>query len=319
MGFTENNSPTFLSSGNPCLDFYFHVVPDTPSREVTRRLELAWDHDPLTALKLVCNLVGVRGTGKGDREGFYSAAMWLHEKHPKTLAYNAQSIVEFGYYKNLLEILDRLLEDPDDYGTEKRTKTREERRIEAGKKGVDMYNGDPVYQFLHNKTSLVFAQALKSDLETLHGTGKRKIFSLAAKWCPSLYSHYDRSTLLCETIARILFPRDLPEYAGIEDAHYAYRIRDRLRKQVLSPLRKALQLPEVYMSANLWNELPYSRVASVAMKLYTEAFTRHDETRFMEYLDSVKKGKAKIAAGALYPHEIIAQLESNTNTVAEYL
>ncbi|CAI9088260.1 OLC1v1022546C1 [Oldenlandia corymbosa var. corymbosa] len=30
MGFTENRSPTLLSSGDPCLDFFFHVVPDTP-------------------------------------------------------------------------------------------------------------------------------------------------------------------------------------------------------------------------------------------------------------------------------------------------
>lgn len=71
------------------------------------------------------------------------------------------------------------------------------------------------------------------------------------------------------------------------------------------------------------NELPYSQVASVAMKNYTESFTRHDETRFKECLDSVKKGKAKIAAGALYPHEIIAQLknpadsDTDSNTVAE--
>lgn len=61
-GRTENNSATFLSTGNPCLDFFFHVVPDTPSHELIERLELAWAHDSLTALKLICNLRGVRGT-----------------------------------------------------------------------------------------------------------------------------------------------------------------------------------------------------------------------------------------------------------------
>ncbi|KAL6175873.1 hypothetical protein ACLB2K_052511 [Fragaria x ananassa] len=28
MGRTENSSATYLSSGNPCLDLFFHIVPD---------------------------------------------------------------------------------------------------------------------------------------------------------------------------------------------------------------------------------------------------------------------------------------------------
>lgn len=112
-GFTENQSPTFLTSGNPCLDFFFHVVPDTPSESLTERLRVAWVHDPLTTLKLICNLRGVRGTGKSDKEGFYTAAFWLYRYHPKTLACNVGSLADFGYFKDLPEILYRLLEGPD--------------------------------------------------------------------------------------------------------------------------------------------------------------------------------------------------------------
>ncbi|KAK2357917.1 hypothetical protein QL285_095147 [Trifolium repens] len=75
MGLTENMSPTFVSTGNPCLDFFFHVVPNTPSQTLVDRLQQAWSQNPLTTLKLVCNLRGVRGTGKSDREGFYAAAL----------------------------------------------------------------------------------------------------------------------------------------------------------------------------------------------------------------------------------------------------
>jgi hypothetical protein len=110
MGLTENMSPTFLSTGNPCLDFFFHVVPDTPSETLVERLQLAWSQNPLTTLKLVCNLRGVRGTGKSDREGFYAAALWFHQHHPKTLASNVPSLADFGYFKDLPEILYRLLE-----------------------------------------------------------------------------------------------------------------------------------------------------------------------------------------------------------------
>lgn len=66
------------------------------------------------------------------------------------------------------------------------------------------------------------------------------------------------------------------------------------------------------MSAGQWSVLPYNHVASVAMKNYTQAFVKHDSRRFAEYLCNVKKGKAKIAAGALLPLEILedaAELE----------
>ena len=95
---TKNNSPTLLSSGNPCLDFFFHIVPYTPPETINHRLKLAWDHDPLKALKLVCNLRGVKGTGKSDRESFYTSALWLHQHHPKTLAGNAAAFAGFGYW-----------------------------------------------------------------------------------------------------------------------------------------------------------------------------------------------------------------------------
>lgn len=176
------------------------------------------------------------------------------------------------------------------------------------KKAVERYGRDPDYRFLHDRISDLFAEHLKSDLQLLNSGNVNKI-SLAAKWCPSIDSSFDRSTLLCESIARKIFPKSDPEYEGVEDAHYAYRVRDRLRKQVLVPLRRALELPEVYMGANRWSELPYNRVASVAMKTYKERFIKHDEARFFEYLSSVRAGKAKIAAGALLPHEIISSLE----------
>ncbi|CAN1294563.1 Uncharacterized protein L728 [Linum perenne] len=72
------------------------------------------------------------------------------------------------------------------------------------------------------------------------------------------------------------------------------------------------------MSAREWNTLPYGRVPSVAMKKYKDHFMKHDKERFEEYLENVKAGKAKIAAGALLPHEIIGQLEDKDGgTVAE--
>lgn len=373
MGFTENNSLTHLSSGNPCLDFFFQVVPDTSPDTVVSLLSSAWARDPLAALKLVCHLRGVRGTGKSDREGFYASALWLHSHHPKTLALNVPSLAHFGYIKDLLEILYRLIHgadarsaakqeretsrraardlrlrrrrqkknDKDDKQKKKDAASREERiaaelslatiasekaagerrskRTDLAALSLERYSRDPEYRFLHDRIADFFAERLASDAERLRA-GKPSDIGLAAKWCPSLDSSFDRSTLLCESIARRMFPKDHPDYAELEDEHYAYRVRLRLRRDVLVPLREALDLPEVYMSGGRWGSLPYSRVASVAMKNYTKIFKKHDEERFDEYLSRVKEGKAKIAAGALLPHEILACVgedDDETNEVAE--
>ncbi|KAK0573761.1 hypothetical protein LWI29_013154 [Acer saccharum] len=347
LTYTENWSPTFASTGNPCLDFFFQVVPDTPSKSLKYRLPSAWAHDPLTTLKLVCNLRGVRGTGKSDKEGFYKAALWLHKNHLKTLASNVDSFAEFGYFKDLLEILYRILEGSEvrdiqkaelargrqcriqKSGTrksvpretriaaaekrnqeirEKASELRKEKRMATAKKVLERHSTDPNFKFLYDQVSDYFADCLKNDMKS-YESGKSSRVSFAAKWCPSLDSSYDLTTLICESIAKRVFPREnYPEYEEIEEDHYAYRVRNRLRKQVLVPLRRVLELPEAYMSANKWDLLPYNRVPSVAMEINKDKFLKHDEERFNEFLRQVKEGKAKIAAGALLPHRIINSL-----------
>jgi hypothetical protein len=405
---TENNSPTFVSSGDPCLDFFFHVVPGTPASSVTSLLAAAWAAEPATALRLACNLRGVRGTGKSDREGFYAAALWMHASHPTTLALNARPVAEFGYLKDLPELLHRIIHGGVSTRTpgkkarlaaasrsgflvrgrgggfggrrgrgrgggfggrlvrgrgggfgayrgrgrggrfmghrgrrfDSRTHARrrffigtsEERvaaslehdrklsaqaaverrrkRAEAVARAVERYNRDPSYRFLHDRTADMFADLLAEDMRKLVD-GKVNDLSLAAKWCPSLDKCYDSSTLICEAIARRLFPKgsasELP--SDLPDAHYAYRARDRLRKEVLVPLRRALMLPEVFISARAWGSVAYKRVASVAMKNYKDLFLKHDAERFGLYLADVEAGKAKIAAGALLPHEILESID----------
>ncbi|KAH0868960.1 hypothetical protein HID58_075982 [Brassica napus] len=71
------------------------------------------------------------------------------------------------------------------------------------------------------------------------------------------------------------------------------------------------------MSAKEWNHLKYNRVASVAMTNYKTLFEKHDSERFREFLEDVKSGKKKMAAGALLPHKIISQLSDDGEVGAE--
>ena len=116
---------------------------------------------------------------------------------------------------------------------EKAKDLRKERLISVGSNALDWYNNNSDYQFPFYCICDEFAEHLKSDLAFL-GCGEDRKISLAGKWCPTIDSSYNNSLLICEGIARRVSLRE--EYEGIEEAHYVYRVRDRLRKQVLGLL-----------------------------------------------------------------------------------
>jgi hypothetical protein len=283
---------------NPCLGLFL-IDRGTPPQRLRDRLAAAWAHDALTALRLVCQLRGVRG-GKGDREGFYTAALWMHENHPRTLAANVSAFAQFGYIKDLPEILHRLVRGADvrevakDKAVAGLKRPRDPARAEpdakrsrkqppggAGEAEEEVivppppppnvlhraHNKDHNYSNLFDAIADFFVLSLKSDLEKLR-KGNLSEIGLAAKWCPSVGSSYDQSTELCLAVARRLFP---PAAVVVDDAQdgqrrYNYCVLRRLRREVLVPLRTALKIPERYMSARRWSELPYERVPVVAMK-----------------------------------------------------
>ncbi|CAO2168709.1 unnamed protein product [Urochloa humidicola] len=314
----------YASSGDPCVDFFFQAaLGATSGANVAALLDVAWSRDPRAVLRLVCHLRGVRGLGNGDREGFYAAALWMHACHPKTLAGNLSTFARFGCLKDLPEIFyrvlhgDRMEEDGDPrkqkqdgrHGTKRRHSdgefqaAKEKRRMEEAQ--LVRYESDESFRFLYDRVTEMFVEMLKSDVEHLRAGDTSKI-GLAAKWCPSLRSSYDRATLLCGAIARRIFPRESSqEYLNISEKHYAYRVRDRLRREVLVSLRKVLELPEVYMCAcNL--KSCRTRVASVAMSKYKEVFQKHDKHRVTTFFDEVRTGHARMPADGVLPHELIA-------------
>jgi hypothetical protein len=183
---------------------------------------------------------------------------------------------------------------------------RNRKRVMMARKAIERYNYDSKYRFLHDQISSLFAELLKADLEYLISGQITKI-SLASKWCPSLDSSYDRSTLICESVARRLFQYDsCPEYRGVDESHYVYRVRDRLRKEYLVPLRRALELPEIYMCANKWDKLQYDQITPTAMETYKRLFYKHDRERFLQYLQKVECRKmSKTITKELFPYEIL--------------
>lgn len=61
---------------------------------------------------------------------------------------------------------------------------------------------------------------------------------------------------------------------------------------------------EQKMCDKRWSDINYSHVPSMAMNKYRKAFYRNDGTRFTQFIEDVKKGEAKINAGAIFPHNL---------------
>ncbi|ONK62336.1 uncharacterized protein A4U43_C07F2840 [Asparagus officinalis] len=161
-GLIENNSATFLSSGNPALDFFFQVVPDTTAGIVTGLLSSAWTQDPLTALKLVALLHGVhdeRSRAKNDR-----LRRWRQHQAPsmKKLG-KGRKAQKVGTKEERIEGKISKLKSK----TEKAAELRRSKRAELAKLAFERYNRDSNYWLLHDRISDLFSAMLASDAEQL--------------------------------------------------------------------------------------------------------------------------------------------------------
>lgn len=122
-----------------------------------------------------------------------------------------------------------------------------------------------------------------------------KPISLLAKWMPSV------NASSAETVKRGHIIKKWFEFSAKE-----YR-------QVLSKLRKHIDIVERKMSANEWNKIDYSAVPSKANLNYGDAFMEHDEQRRSEYIESLKKGETKINAQAMFLHDIVHKYRNGWN------
>jgi hypothetical protein len=188
---------------------------------------------------------------------------------------------------------------------------------------VEKLKVDQQFRALYIAVARIFASQLAQDLAILREATQEKMsdrdtylvsrrISPCAKWAPSLGGSHDRSTNICTAIAQILqaegvmtnlagtFPvgQPIPE----EETH---RLRSYYRRWVISPLRRVTQVTEVYMKPGMWQFIDYNRVPSHCMQKYKRLFYKHDEVRFLKYLQQVMQGKRTISGATLLPHELL--------------
>jgi hypothetical protein len=72
---------------------------------------------------------------------------------------------------------------------------------------------------------------------------------------------------------------------------------------------------EQKMCAKQWNAIEFGKLPSLASKRYSKAFQRNVHDAYVAYLGRLSEGKDKVNAGAIYPHQIVSQIESNEDSI----
>lgn len=117
--------------------------------------------------------------------------------------------------------------------------------------------------------------------------------TLLAKWMPSENASSKTTKAMAKYFIKKLFSNPI-----------AYR-------KTLSTIRKYLQIVETKLTNKDYASINYATVPSKANLKYRKAFLRNDNERYMEYLDKVSNGEAKINASTIYPYEIVGKFMSH--------
>lgn len=136
--------------------------------------------------------------------------------------------------------------------------------------------------------TILFANALEEVKRQLALDVQCKTPSLLAKWLPSENASSMETKRMAHEVRRFL---------GM--SHKEYR-------QILSALRKRINVLERLMSANKWDEIEFDKIPSKAGLVYKNAFARRDIIA-KKYEAFAKSENTKVNAKTLFPYEIVAK------------
>lgn len=233
----------------------------------------------------------VRG-GKGEKRLFLHYFFELYKVIPLTTIKLLPLIPLFGYYKDLLAILEM----------------------------AAPYN-DELHMNLKREIIKILADQVKEDHQELlraKADDTTPKLSLVAKWVPRENKYFARGAnrwIFVDLVKQIF-----PEKHGF--AKY---------RKVISELNRELHTPEVYMCARKYEEINFSRVASLCMKRFRKAFLNEklkqrledvdfetgnrypeDEGRVKARQNLQNAIKSKIIKGSvLFPHDIVKVFMTN--------
>ena len=132
-------------------------------------------------------------------------------------------------------------------------------------------------------------KVLEEDIDAVK---KDEFPSLLAKWLPSINTSSKEARYLGRKIAKGL---------GISEKEY---------RKMLSKLRAKIGIVESLMSQNKWDKIDFEKLPAKAAMIYSDAFMRHVEDNYIDYLKKLSSGDAKVNSASLFPVDIIHKLRT---------
>lgn len=147
---------------------------------------------------------------------------------------------------------------------------------------------------LENNMWWTMKKQLEEDLKNLH---EGNAISLLAKWIKTADASSKETRRLGILTAQKL-------------GYSVYNF-----KRIVRTMRKHIGVVESLMSAGKWDDIKYPEVSSHAMMIYRNAFKRHDEARYTDFINKAVTGEIKINSSALYPYDLIEKIWRYSNRV----
>lgn len=150
---------------------------------------------------------------------------------------------------------------------------------------------DDMFTLIDTELEVKMFEILKNQLETdLKNMENNESVSLLAKWLKTQNASSKQSLYIHKKTVK------------------AFGMNRKQYQQLTSKLRKYIDVTEIKMCGQEWENIKYQLVPSNCMLKHRNAFKRHDEEGFTSYLEDVEDGKQKINSSTLYPFDILRSM-----------
>ena len=262
---TENGQPVHSSTGNEVLDYFIMAIRGVEEYKIMSLFVKAYQANPRQTLAVLMHLRDVRD-GKGERDAARYCLLWLRQHHYVVYLKNLETMLDLGYFKDLLQLVKALVQ----------------KGIKVDKTNIE----------LRLMASYITADYRRFVDQTDDGQHKA-VLSLAAKWAPSLKSHFDRKENghQAQLLSKIMYPDSITPQKD-------YRL-------TLSKLREELRVVERLMSQNRWDKIDFDAVPATAHHLLRAAFSKHQVDRYKSYIDGIKICTEKVNVTGTQPNVLV--------------
>lgn len=310
----ENDCAAHISTNNLVLDLFFKLIRNLPEGDLKQNMvnimfTIRNDEDTNLLTDLFVLMFQTRDCrgGKGEKMLFYQMLLELFKEYPETVISLIGEIPFYGYYKDFLLLSEMILQilSNDNFG------------------GLSVEYGD--LSRLNDSMMQIFANQLLKDKAILDAsieTGKTPVLSLASKFAPREgKKHKAQYKILVKKL-----------FANSPTANKQYR-------ELLSSLTRALEIPEVLMCAQRYDEINFKKVPSRCLKICRKAFlnelvtkkgkphiplslseqetgNRHpDDEKRVQCRKNLQLACAegKVCGKVLQPHELVSLLMKNSS------